>query len=73
MSDYSCFGLCPTCQAKPGEQCRTPKGRLKPGVHDTRPFSISTESDLTRLRRDVEAAASAALDFDRLMRAKTTI
>lgn len=32
---------CPTCGAKEGKPCRTPKGRKKPNVHDTRPFGIS--------------------------------
>jgi hypothetical protein len=32
---------CPTCGAKTDQPCRTPKGRKKKNVHDTRPFSIS--------------------------------
>ncbi len=31
---------CPDCKAKEGEPCRTPKGRKKKDIHDTRPFSI---------------------------------
>ena len=38
--DYGCFLQCPTCNAKAGEPCRTPKGRLKETVHDTRPFCL---------------------------------
>ncbi len=32
--------ICPTCGAKEGEPCRTPKGRKKEDIHDTRPFSV---------------------------------
>jgi hypothetical protein len=31
---------CPTCGAAEGGSCRTPKGRKKANMHDTRPFSI---------------------------------
>jgi hypothetical protein len=31
---------CPTCGAKTNEPCRTPKGRKKENVHDTRPFGF---------------------------------
>ena len=31
---------CPTCGAKQDEPCRTPKGRKKENIHDTRPFSL---------------------------------
>lgn len=32
---------CPTCGADTDQPCRTPKGRRKPNVHDTRPFSLT--------------------------------
>jgi hypothetical protein len=41
------FHECPTCGAKENEPCRTPKGRKKPTVHDTRPFSVNRESQKT--------------------------
>lgn len=31
---------CPSCGAAENEPCRTPKGRDKDTIHDTRPFSI---------------------------------
>ena len=31
---------CPTCGAKEGKPCRTPKGRKKDTAHNTRPFSV---------------------------------
>lgn len=34
------FLECPTCGAKENDPCRTPKGRKKDSVHDTRPFYI---------------------------------
>ena len=37
--------VCPTCGAKEDQPCRTPKGRIKPTVHDTRPFSVAFEPD----------------------------
>lgn len=44
MEDAKRFGVvlyrCPTCGAKQDEPCRTPKGRKKNNVHDTRPFGI---------------------------------
>ena len=45
------FHICPTCGAQPGEPCRTPKGRKKETVHDTRPFSLEfddTKNDDTK-------------------------
>ena len=33
---------CPTCGVEEGAPCRTPKGRKKDNIHDTRPFSLST-------------------------------
>lgn len=39
---------CPTCKAKEDEPCRTPKGRKKNVVHDTRPFSLEFTSDELR-------------------------
>lgn len=34
------LGKCPTCGADIDQPCRTPKGRKKKNVHDTRPFSL---------------------------------
>lgn len=31
---------CPTCKALPNEPCKTPKGRKKQNVHETRPISL---------------------------------
>lgn len=31
---------CPECQAAEGEDCRSPKGRKRKNMHDTRPFSL---------------------------------
>jgi hypothetical protein len=33
--------VCPECGAKVDEPCRTPKGRKKLTMHDTRPFSVT--------------------------------
>jgi hypothetical protein len=43
--EYDIFHECPTCGAPAREPCRTPKGRKKLNVHDTRPFSITTTSE----------------------------
>ena len=31
---------CPVCGADNNQPCRTPKGRKKKNIHDTRPFGI---------------------------------
>jgi hypothetical protein len=33
---------CPVCGAGVDQPCRTPKGRKKESVHDTRPFSLES-------------------------------
>lgn len=38
------FGVCPTCNAQPNEPCRTPAGRKRASVHDTRPMFATVES-----------------------------
>lgn len=40
MNVISILHECPTCGASVDEPCRTPKGRKKDNVHDTRPFSL---------------------------------
>lgn len=37
---WKCCLECPTCGAKEGKPCRTPKGRKKETAHDTRPFVV---------------------------------
>lgn len=32
--------VCPTCKAAPNKPCKTPKGRKKKNVHETRPISL---------------------------------
>ena len=44
---------CPTCGAKEDESCRTPKGRKKNNVHDTRPFSLGF-TDYSKAKEDEE-------------------
>lgn len=39
---------CPTCGVKENEPCRTPKGRKKSNVHDTRPFGIVSNNNQPR-------------------------
>ncbi len=34
--------VCPTCGAAIDAPCRTPKGKKKETVHDTRPFGLTT-------------------------------
>jgi hypothetical protein len=31
---------CPTCGAGKDEPCKTPKGKKKDNIHDTRPFAL---------------------------------
>lgn len=37
---YAAFHECPTCKSPAGIPCRTPSGKRKEAVHDTRPFSL---------------------------------
>ena len=36
---------CPTCKAKNDEPCKTPKGKIKNTVHDTRPFGLEIKEN----------------------------
>lgn len=31
---------CPTCGAAAGQPCRSPSGRKRENIHDTRPFTL---------------------------------
>jgi hypothetical protein len=47
------FHKCPTCGSEENEPCRTPKGRKKETVHDTRPFSVSFDDPPKRVEETV--------------------
>lgn len=51
---------CPSCGAPEGQPCRTPRGRIRRDVHDTRPFSLTTET-LTETPPTDAAAGMAEL------------
>lgn len=37
---------CPTCGVKGNDPCRTPAGRRREAIHDTRPFGITFDKPL---------------------------